>query len=865
MAANTNSDESYEEPSITDFRSRTMIPSRSLADVEKKNGSTSNSKELSSSRIRWWILGALAVSNALAVFFAGVELVHDKNGLELRAEIQTQNLAQAIDQSVSAKIENIDLFLGMVAHELERELSSGGIDKKLMHDLFGKRSKFLTEAGPIRVTDAQGTVILGGEDHAPPSSYASRDYFAYLREHPEAGLYISKPIIGYLSRGWIVPFTLPYRRPDGTFAGIVGVGVAVESFADLISRFDPGERGLITLRDIDLGVIALHRSRSPGNLQIGDRNVSEKLVTLVGSGVRQATFRATPPFDTFRRTVTLRRLEKAPIYALVGIEESNYLAPLYGEFVWKTLFFGVFLLVTSISAWALWRTWLGQAKIATALREAHEQLASSMAELGKRDARYRSVVETSSDGFWAVDDRGRILDVNDAYLRRSGYTRDELLRMRIVDLEAKETPAVMAAHIEAIKRKGGERFETLHRTKDGSVWPVEVTVTYLPDGDGLRVGFLRDISARKQAEAGFARLASIVESSEDAIIMRSPEFRTLTWNAAAERLFGYTAEEVVGRSSGFLAPPEFQNELAATRAILDEGRSVPTCDTVRLTKDGRRIDVSLSRFPVKDANGRMIGVSVVFRDISERKRSEAALRKARDELEHRVIERTEQLRDLAVQATLTEETERRAIARDLHDGLGQTLHVVRLRLDSLAKTVPAESQDILRVLTEQITEASRMVRSLTSELSPPALTELGLTAALDWLSGEMERSHGLKIVLDHDVRQPRLTKAQSAIVFRAVRELLINVEKHANTGRAWISLRSVDDRLIVTVTDKGVGMHDPEKTLAAGKGYGLASVRERMTYLGSTMEIRSRPGRGTAITLDVRLEPLRQRQVAAGA
>ncbi|MBI4291006.1 MAG: PAS domain S-box protein [Betaproteobacteria bacterium] len=819
----------------------------------------------SSARIRWWILGAVVVVNAFALFFAGVEVLEDKEELELRAEIQTQNLAQAIDQSVSTKIEKIDLFLRMVAHELERELATGEIDKKSIQDRFGIQKQLLSEAGPIRVTDARGTVIIGTEGDAPPSSYASRDYFSYLRDHPEAGLVISKPVIGYLSRHWIVPFTLPYHRPDGAFAGIVGVGVAVDSLVDLISRFDPGERGLITLRDVDLGVIASRRPVSAGRPQIGDRNVSPELKKLVASGARQATFRATPLFDEYRRTVTLRRLEKAPIYALVSMDENSYLAPWYGDIAWKTSFLAVFLLVTSLSAWALWRTWLRQARSAAALREAHEQLASSVAELDKHDARYRSVVETSRDGFWVIDSEGRLVDVNDAYVQRCGFTRDELLGMRIADLEAKETPADIAAHLDTIGRSGGDRFETMHRAKDGSVWPVEVTASYIPDSDGQYLCFLRDISASKRAEAGLARLASIVESSEDAIIMRSPAFRTITWNAAAERMFGYKAEEVIGRDSGFLVPPELRSEVEESRAILEEGRRVPACDTVRVTKDGRRIDVSLSRFPVKDANGRLIGVSVVFRDISERKRVDEALRKARDELERRVIDRTEQLRDLAMQATLTEETERRAIARDLHDGLGQTLHVMRLRLDSLAKTVPDGSQNIVRMLTDQITEASRMVRSLTSELSPPVLAELGIKAALDWLAGEMARSYGLEVVLDDDDQQPPLTKAQSAIVFRTVRELLINVAKHANTNCAWIRFRSADDRLRVTVTDKGVGMHNPEKTLAGGKGYGLASVRERMTYLGSSMEIQSWPGRGTAVTLDIRLEPVRERQIAAGA
>lgn len=707
-------------------------------------------RRMSSRRIGWSIFGAVVLINALVLVFAGTQLRQDREELEVRAELQTQNLAQAIDQSVSTKIEKIDLFLRLVARELERELSAGGIDKERIQSLFGGENRLLYEASPIRVTDAAGNVILDGDGDTEPRSYAAREFFSYLRSHPDSGLFISKPVTGLLTGRWIIPFTLAYHRPDGAFAGVVAVTIRTESFGDLISRFDPGERGLITLRDSDLAVVASIRLNSGARLEVGDRNVSPLLKARAASGVRQASFRARPPFDEYRRTVTFRRLERAPMYVLVGMEEGTYLAPWYRGIPWLASYLAIFLLVTSLSAWAFWRVWLRQARSTEALRQAHEQLSSSIAEL-------------------------------------------------------------------------------------------------------------------EQTKTDLAKYASIVESSEDAIHMRSPDFRTLIWNPAAERMFGYKAGEVIGKSSRFLVPPEHRSEVEGAHAILAEGRPVPTGDTVRLTKDGRRVHVSVSRFPVKDANGSIIGASFIYRDITERKRAEQALRSARDELERRVIERTEQLRRLAVEATLTEETERRSIARDLHDGLGQTLHVIRLKLDALAKTAPEAAQHIVRALIDQIADASRMVRSLTSELSPPALAELGLVAALRWVCGEMERSFGLEVLMEDDGSEPLLTKAQSAIVFRAVRELLINIARHADTARAWISLRASDGVLSVTVKDQGAGMRNPEEALAGGKGWGLASVRERMAYLGSRVEISSSPGRGTTVTLAIRLEPQQARRAEASA
>lgn len=130
--------------------------------------------------------------------------------------------------------------------------------------------------------------------------------------------------------------------------------------------------------------------------------------------------------------------------------------------------------------------------------------------LAERDSRYRAVVEMNSDGFWAVDQDGRLLDVNEAYVRRSGFTRDELVGMHIVDFEAKESEADIASHMEAILDKGADVFETLHRTKDGATWPVEVTVRHRSDRKGQFLCFLRDITERKRVEEDRRRSAELL-------------------------------------------------------------------------------------------------------------------------------------------------------------------------------------------------------------------------------------------------------------------------------------------------------------------------------------------------------------------
>lgn len=235
--------------------------------------------------------------------------------------------------------------------------------------------------------------------------------------------------------------------------------------------------------------------------------------------------------------------------------------------------------------------------------------------------------------------------------------------------------------------------------------------------------------------------------------------------------------------------------------------------------------------------------------------AKATLQAAYDGLEQRVVERTRELRRVAVEATLAEERERQAIARDLHDDLGQMLHVAKIKLGRLARPTTNAGRDaVMADLNEVVAEASRMVRSLTSQLSPPMLHELGLGPALSWLAEEMGRSHGLMVAVEASGAMPPLPQAHSAILFRATRELLINVSKHAATDAARVMVSAPDQTLILSVVDRGAGMIDWQHAMAAATGFGLASVRERITFLGGAMDIRTAPGQGTTVTLALPVE-----------
>jgi light-regulated signal transduction histidine kinase (bacteriophytochrome) len=237
-------------------------------------------------------------------------------------------------------------------------------------------------------------------------------------------------------------------------------------------------------------------------------------------------------------------------------------------------------------------------------------------------------------------------------------------------------------------------------------------------------------------------------------------------------------------------------------------------------------------------------------DLARRDREIEATRAMTEELERRVRERTEQLRALAADLEAVEERERRQIARDLHDDFGQTLAAARIRLTSLCNDKRAEIRRTANEVGTLLDRANSAIRSVAAQLAPDVLHELGLPAALDWLGEEIERTFELKVqIVDDGLPKPLAQEARS-ILYRAVRELLINVAKHARTDAASVECGCSEGRIVVRVADRGVGYDAATPPPSAGpRGLGLISVRERLSLIGGTMELHSEPGVGTVARL----------------
>jgi PAS domain S-box-containing protein len=369
-----------------------------------------------------------------------------------------------------------------------------------------------------------------------------------------------------------------------------------------------------------------------------------------------------------------------------------------------------------------------------------------------------------------------------------------------------------------------------------------------------------------------ARLAAIVDSSFDAIVSKTLDGVITFWNHSAEQLFGYTAAEAVGQYIFLIIPPDRRAEEEEVLARLRRGERIEHFETVRLTKDGRRIPISLTVSPIRDVQGRVIGASKVARDISERLFAQEALRRAHDELEDRVRERTaeltrvneslraevvererverQQIRLLA-RLAVAEESERRRIARDLHDQLGQQLTALRLTLEMLkAQSLPHAD---LRVQIETLQELARQLDQDVAfrvwELRPTALEGEGLHSALTKHVHNWSKHFGINAqVHSRGATADRLPSLIETTVYRLAQETLNNVAKHARAHHVDIVLEQGADQWSLIIEDDGIGF-DPSSADAEQRGFGLVGMRERAALVGAEFQIESAPGRGTTVIL----------------
>lgn len=478
-----------------------------------------------------------------------------------------------------------------------------------------------------------------------------------------------------------------------------------------------------------------------------------------------------------------------------------------------------------------------------ALRREHKRMERA---LRISQDQFLSFMEYTPLVCWIADEESRLRYANTGFARLLGTVPDSLTGKNLAELFPPQHAAVYLANNQRVLDTGEvlERMESVPRPA-GDIGQF-LTYRFPLQGIGKErligsVGL--DITERLRAEEARARLAAIVESSNDAIISRSLDGTILSWNSGAEKLFGWTAQEAIGRDIRITMPAEDYGTMASLVERVLKGEATGPADTRRLRKDGTCFHGQVSYSAVRNSSGEIVSLAVILRDISERKQAEASLR-----------DYAERMRSLTQRLSDVEETERRSINRELHDRIGPNLvalklsfHLAQSRLPTeLQKTIGAQIEDAQKVLETTVVQ----LRNVMADLRPPALDDYGLLAALRTYA----QPYAVRLGVPVDVRgtdiEPRPAHAVETALFRIAQEALNNIAKHARAKHVTVEVNATSSHIHVSIADDGLGFEpasiDPQRS-----SWGLRTMRERAQAIGAELDIQSSPGNGTSIVVKV--------------
>jgi signal transduction histidine kinase len=327
----------------------------------------------------------------------------------------------------------------------------------------------------------------------------------------------------------------------------------------------------------------------------------------------------------------------------------------------------------------------------------------------------------------------------------------------------------------------------------------------------------------------------------------------LSYRGKSEKNFSYDLRTAPGKGAGsrgpYLFPEDVQTQFPDDQMLKDLGITAYAGIDITDNKGrclGMLVVMSQSRLSEPEFVKDILQLSAIrTRAELERIKSEKALRIYQDNL-----------RSMASELSTVEDREKRAIAEYLHDYLGQSLALAKIKIGrALRKEPTPEIAGILTDLESDITDAINYSQSVIYELSPPILYELGLLEALKWKMNDFEKKQGIKTEFRIPEREPTLKQDMSIVIFRAVTELLNNVVKHSAASKVKLSVIEEKERLILTLSDNGIGFEDQQRNSEQSRDqkFGLFSIRERMNYHGGRMEIKSPDTGGTVISLFVPL------------
>jgi len=471
-------------------------------------------------------------------------------------------------------------------------------------------------------------------------------------------------------------------------------------------------------------------------------------------------------------------------------------------------------------------------------------------KLLETEERWTATLGSVGEAVIATDSEGRITFLNRVAAALTGWPLEEAINqpignvLKLVNEVSGETADNEVLRVLTEKRVLSVANHVDLVTRDGREVAVEHSAAPILASEGKVIGVVlvfRDVAERQAEQTATAEQASLLELTQDSVFVIDMEGRILFWSRGAEAMMGYSKSEAVGKIADELLHTELAQPFAEMREeLLKVGHWEG--DLVKTTHNGKRINV-YGRWALQwGKRGKPPRVLVVNSDITERKRGEALL----------VLQR-EQLRALAERLQSVREEDRKIVARELHDQIGQILTSIKMDMTWMARHLPPSEDKVLIRLAESIqsiNDGVKAVRAICSGLRPGILDDLGLAAAIEWQGSEFASRNDIACRITVPAVDLHMDGDRATAAFRIFQECLTNVVRHAQATSVRVDLSQEDDYILLVVEDDGIGFSAPDLSNTLGS-LGLLGMRERAQFCGGDVRISSSPGNGTTVTIRI--------------
>lgn len=471
-------------------------------------------------------------------------------------------------------------------------------------------------------------------------------------------------------------------------------------------------------------------------------------------------------------------------------------------------------------------------------------------KLLQNEERWTAVLGSIGEAVIATDSEGRITFLNRVAAALTGWQAEEALNqpignvLKLINEESGMTADNEVLHVLKDRQILAVANHVDLVTRDGREIAVEHSAAPILAAKGRVIGVVlvfRDIAERRQERIATAEQAALLELTQDSVFVIDMEGRVQFWSRGAEAMLGYTKAEADGKIAHELLCTEFPQPFDEIRAELMRAGHWEG-DLIKTAHDGRRVAVA-GRWALQwGKRGQPPRVLVVNSDITERKRGEELL-----------VLQTDQLRALAGRLESVREEDRKRVARDLHDQIGQILTAIKMDMSWMSRHLPESEGAVrarIRESLQSIDDGVKVVRTICSGLRPGVLDDLGLAAAIEWQAGEFESRNEVRCQVSVPPVDLHLNGDRATAAFRIFQECLTNVVRHAQAKLVRVALSQEDESIVLVVADDGIGFRASELSNTLGS-LGLLGMKERAQACGGDVQIASSPGNGTTVTVRV--------------